>query len=297
MSWLACRPRKSPKSRNSSLPIGSLPRRKRLETPRGNGGCRRDDEEALYPQTRPVLGLYLSLHTHPPPCARRGRNAGILSRLSAFRASDGLDAGSPWAHRTYARAGTLPPPAHPPGRVARPDLARPAGTGRTLDVKKLSQLAPSCRGQQGEVTSKFVRIEDIPDRGLKTRQLPRQLRASLCRRREVHQFLAEKIIQRTLHPEMPLDSPRCPALLYPDPMKPYAHHYTVGLPSTPNTSRQGCNEFVSSTERSLHVPPLTLTLYLLPLFWHLYRPWSGRQSEGVRQCHPTMVTTISRFCI
>src|ERR1035437_8010698 len=93
-----------------------------LKRQRGNGGCRRDDEEALYPQTRPVLGLYLSLHPHPPPCARRSRNAGILSRLSAFRASDGLDAGSPWAHRTYARAGTLHPPAHPPGRVARPDL-------------------------------------------------------------------------------------------------------------------------------------------------------------------------------
>jgi len=43
-------------------------------------------------------------------------------------------------------------------------------------------------------------------------------------------------------------------------MKPHAHHYTVGLPSTPNTSRQGCNQFVSSTERSLHVPPLTLTV-------------------------------------
>ena len=190
----------------------------------------------------------------------------ILSRLSAFRASDGLDAGSPWAHRTYARAGTLHPPAHPPGRVARPDLARPAGTRRTLDVKKLSQLAPSCRGQHGEVTSKLVRIEDIPDRGLKTRQLPRELRASLCRRSEVHQFLAEKVIQRTLHPKMPLDSPRCPALLYPDLMKPHAHHYTVGLPWTPNASRQGCYEFVSTTERSLHVPPLTLTnLHLPPL--------------------------------
>lgn len=103
-----------------------------------------------------------------------------------------------------------------------------------------------------------------PNRGLKTRQLPGEFRASLCRRSEVHELLAEEVIQCARDAKMPLDSPRCPALLYPDLVKPHAHHYTRSLPWTPNTSRQGCNEFVDSTEHSLHGPPLTLALILLP---------------------------------
>src|SRR5579883_2672637 len=45
-----------------------------------------------------------------------------------------------------------------------------------MDVKKLPQPASSRTRQCGEVTGEFVGIENIPDRRLETRQLPREFR-------------------------------------------------------------------------------------------------------------------------
>lgn len=101
------------------------------QTPLGGGaGCRRDDEETLHPQARPVLGLHLLLHPNPRTCSGGGRDATILSSLSAFRASDGLDAGGPRVHRAHARAGTLHPFGDPIRGTTRPDLVDRPRTGK-----------------------------------------------------------------------------------------------------------------------------------------------------------------------
>ncbi len=61
----------------------------------------------------------------------------------------------------------------------------------------------------GVITGAFVGIENIPDRGLKTRQLPREFWVSFCGLGKVRQLLSQKIVERVLDPKMLLDPPRC----------------------------------------------------------------------------------------
>ena len=78
-----------------------------------------DDEENLYGQTGPVHGFHLLLQQNPRMRAFGGRNAAVLSSLSAFGAPDDLDARSTRPHRANARTGSVNPSADPAGGAAR----------------------------------------------------------------------------------------------------------------------------------------------------------------------------------
>ena len=73
--------------------------------------------------------------------ALRGRNAALLSSLSARSTSDGLDTRSAWAHRANARASPFNPFADLAGRATRLGLGAaktPAGRPRCQDGLRLT---------------------------------------------------------------------------------------------------------------------------------------------------------------
>src|SRR5579875_2058563 len=204
-------------------------------------GSRRDHEETLYRKAKPVSGFHRLLQQDSRTSACRGRNAAVLPGLPVRRAPNDPDARSSRPDRPNARRGTLHPPADPPRGTARLGLGRAAGVRSAMDVKKLPQPASSRTRQCGEVTGEFVGIENIPDRRLETRRLPREFRVLFGCLGKIHQFLSQKIVEGVLHPKTPLDPPRCPALLHPH------------LPWTPKLLRRSLNKSAIPTAGSRYM--------------------------------------------
>src|SRR5580692_10791542 len=110
---------------------------------RGFGCCRRSgDEENLYGQTGSVPGFHLLLQQNPRMLAGGSRAAALLSSLSAFRASDDLNARS-----TRPRANAWASPVNPSVDPSRGDtglgLDCSLGTRRTVNIEKLLQFVSS----------------------------------------------------------------------------------------------------------------------------------------------------------
>jgi len=77
------------------------------------GLCCGGHEESVHGQTGSVPGFHLLLQQNPRMRAFGGRNPAVLSRLSASRASDDLDARSARPHRANTRTGSVHPSADP----------------------------------------------------------------------------------------------------------------------------------------------------------------------------------------
>ena len=94
--------------------------------------------------------------------ALRGRNAALLSSLSAHSTSDGLDTRIAWAHRANARASQINPFADLAGRAARlglgvAKLEQGGHVVKTVCDRRLRQLVcekavPRCNSAWALVT-------------------------------------------------------------------------------------------------------------------------------------------------
>src|SRR5437588_5523348 len=231
-----CLRRRSPRSKNCCLPSGNLHRRTLLETRLWLlAGRRNDHEENLYGQTGPVPGFHLLLQQNPRMLAVGGRAAAPLSSLSAFCASDDLNARSTRPHRANARASAVNPAFDPSRGDTGLGLGCPLGTRRTVNVEKLLQFLSSRWLKGGQVAGEFIWVEDVPHLGLKTRKLSGELRVPICRLSEIQQFFTEKITQRALHAEPLFDPAGCPTLLQPDLVELHAGNYIAGDPKTQST--------------------------------------------------------------
>jgi hypothetical protein len=99
------------------------------------------DEEILYRQARPVLGVYLLLRQDPRVRTFGVRNATVLSSLSAFRAPDDLDARNSRPYRANTGAGSI----HPSAVTLKNTVAVGARELFRSRLPNLSALVPCTR--------------------------------------------------------------------------------------------------------------------------------------------------------
>src|SRR2546430_8694498 len=200
-----------------------------------------------------------------------GRAAAPLSSLSAFCASDDLNARSTRPHRANARASAVKPTVDPEVGDTGTGLGCPLGTRRTVNVEKLLQFLSSRWLKGGQVAGEFIWVEAVPPLGLKTRKLSGELRVPICRLSEIQQFFTEKIIQRALHAELLFDPAGCPTLLQPDLVELHAGNYIAGDPKTQSTPARQPEVPRSSA------PRLTLTIKSFR-----FKEWCARGDSNSR---------------